>query len=357
VVAATRTRLCEEVRVWGQRDPARVRRAMGYWERELARAQHFVVRPPSDARSPLHAPPWARYVGGEGALGGGGDAPARVSLDARGVPVRDLPPLSQWAAHRDAPVRLPTPPAGTPEAGAALHFSPGALARGLRSAALDPLLREEVAPLARELLRLGAWLDADAVLVLARTARTEAPLLAPLLAHLSAQAAATLEVLFPGPLGARRLASLLPHVPITGSGVTLEALVALLDAAAEHGDLPLALQLLEAAPPAALTSRAAFSLDAPALSHDTSRRLVTLAEEAGQGLLAARLTQTLGAGSGVRVGALGSWGAPLPPPAALPQWAPPPPPRASLGGQALKSPRAPELESADKIVWPEDWNV
>jgi len=186
-------------------------------------------------------------------------------------------------------VRLPTPEAGAPEAAAALHFSPGALAATLRAAWDSPLLREEVAPLARELLRLGAWLEPDAVRVLAAAARSEAPLLEPLLAHLRAQAAATLAVLFPGPLGARRMAGLLPYVGSTGSGVTPEALGALVGAAAAHGDLPLALALLETAPPSLIAARHLFP-------HGTAARLVELAEDAGQPLLATRLAAAGGAG-------------------------------------------------------------
>jgi hypothetical protein len=294
VVAATRVRLCDEVRVWG-RHPGRMKRALGAWDRHMARAGGFVVAPPADVGAPGAAPPWARYVEDPGALlllhsrgrgGAGAAAPfSGACLDARGAPVRELPPLSHWAAHRDAPVRLPAPESGHPEDAAALHFPPGALAALMAAAAADPLQREELPSLARELMRLGAWLDGECVRVVAAAALRERALLAPLLGHLRAQAAAALAVLFPGPLGGTRLAALLPFVTVTGSGVTGEALTALLAAAAVHGDLPLALALLEVAPPRAH------------LPYATAARLVELAEEAAQPLLAARLSQALAAGA------------------------------------------------------------
>jgi len=97
--------------------------------------------------------------------------------------------------------------------------------------------------LSRELFRLGAWLPPSSVNIISRAALEHPELLRPLLAHLRVQAVAMLQVL-PG-ANQSIVNTLLPFVPITGTGLSDEACQQLTHAAVVAGDLTLALQLLE----------------------------------------------------------------------------------------------------------------
>lgn len=96
--------------------------------------------------------------------------------------------------------------------------------------------------LVRELFRHGGWLSPSAAQLVAKYASENHSYFLPLLLHLQAQSIVLLQQ-----VPRLNIQKLLPHLPITGSGVDREGYSHLLDTAAEAGALRIGMQLLEQA--------------------------------------------------------------------------------------------------------------